>query len=164
MLRLIGFLLVVTVLAVTAGCVVRSTGRVHDSNTVSIKDLEVGDRVAGLLVAEMYLEQQAWSALHFSVTFSGRLTLSGDYHFFMSNYDDSPVVNFVLDAASRQKVPHIAEDSRGETSYFHLAPHAAFGPIGSQGTATVVIDQLKLPHRERGEANSARLVRLVQKR
>lgn len=164
MFRLIGLLLVVVALAVTAGSSSRTTGRVHESNTVSIRDLVVGDRVANLLVEWLSFAHPEGDLVFFGITFSGRVTLSGDYKFVINTYADSPVVTFVLDEASRRKVPHISEDTRGETSYFYLAPHAAFGTVGSQGTATIIIDKLSLPHRYTGEWNTARLVRVVQKR
>ncbi|MCL5981201.1 MAG: hypothetical protein M1571_01535 [Firmicutes bacterium] len=90
---------------------------------------------------------------NFTVSFSGQLTLSGRYQHFYSEYTSAPEVMFWVDEASRQKLPQILEDARGEQSHFTLYPHARFAPLGSQGTATVVIDQYRLVSRERGGGN-----------
>ncbi len=157
MTKLPVLLLVVVLMTVTAGCRPRTVGRVHDSNIVSIKEIQPGDRIAGLLVASMeYVDDH-----DFAVLFTGRLRLSGS---FIHNLPDDYVagVVFFADEKSLQKLPRFIEDTR-DPGAFTLDQPAKFAPPGSRGTATVIVDQYRLVHRQMGAMNSARLVRLVQK-
>ncbi len=155
--KLLFLLLVVAVMTVTAGCGSLADGRIHDTTTVSIKDIQPGDKIAGLLVVSV----EYFDNYNFTVNFSGRLTLSG-FYVYRSPDDYTGGVGFKADEESLQKLPQILEDRR-DPGFFVLYPPTKFAPVGSRGTATIVIDQYRLVHREMGITNSARLFRLVKK-
>jgi len=159
--RRLYLVLLSAMMVLALGCTARTSGRVHESGTASIKEIEQGDKVAGMVVASV----KRWEGNGFEsyeVVFSGRLKLSGTFNYFYSEYFSGPDVSFQVDEESQDKLPRILEDSRQGPASFQLRPHPAFGELGSQGTAVIVVDQIELVHREMGKPSSARLVRVVR--
>lgn len=136
-----------------------SNDRVQESNMVSIKDIQPGDQIAGLLVTSA----EYFDDYNFIINFSGQLTLSGFYNYFYDDYSGGPNVTFQPDEELLRKMPQILEDEM-EQGYLTLYPNAEFEPLGSKGTATIVIDRYRIDRREMGTTDSARLVQLVKKK
>lgn len=114
-------------------------GNVLDPATVSVGD------VIGEFTVEDISEVRPGVKVtpNMRITFSGRIEVSGEYQYHAAGITPGQVVFRNLDEASLERVPRVAGDLTHEGFTFDNLAEAqeAFGPPGSKGTATIVIEQ-----------------------
>ena len=132
------------------------------------KKIQVGDKILGMTVAYIGPADQNLpiSDSNFNVSFYGQATVSGDYQN-NSMQSMGPGICFSnLDQKSIDALPEaINAQPRGLAFCFRddQATNKAFAPEGSQGHATVIIDNFSYEMSPGEGANMADLVKLVSK-
>lgn len=138
-----------------------------EKNAFDLAHAKVGDEVAGMKIAQLDLAEKSLLPWGSKVTFKGQTEVTGEYTYYD---DDEPFLGGNvclrnLTEESLDQLPKVIGDSRDVWfcfSNFEEA-QAEFGPAGSTGTATVMIDDYYIPMIE-GEAwKVATLVKVVEK-
>lgn len=151
-----GFLCVVLLMAVIiAGCggggsrgqgggAQVEQGLQAGDNVLDPDTIAVGDIIGGLQVEEITEFRPGVKVTpNMRVTFSGRIEVTGDYHYHAAGITPGQVTFGNLDEASLERVPRVKGDLEYEGFTFENLEEAqeAFGPAGSKGTATIIIEQ-----------------------
>ena len=132
--------------------------------------LKVGDKVARMTVAAISKKNPEIDlplSLNIEVTFTGQETATGTYTYYKeadSVYNGNMVCFTDIDEKSRQYIPILQDDERYYFCFINQDfAREQFGPVGSTGIATVVIDNYIDIHFPSEGWNTAELVSVVSK-
>lgn len=127
----------------------------YQNNVVSSDDLKVGDKLAnGMVVAQIDNKQ---------TFFSGPIVISGNY-----SYDKVPGSQQVcvkLDSKSNVLAPKVFKDEEINLCFTNQdVAKSKFGPMGSTGLTTVIIDNYMIGVAGGGMYNTADLIKVLEKK
>lgn len=136
------------------------------SNRFDPASIQPGDQVLGLTVTRQELSHapaMGDSVYVGSVEFSGELTLSSSYRAH-PDYPEVQALCFDVDETSAARVPRMRGDERRVWFYFDNQEEAirALGSPGTEGRATIVIDDYRTVRQFTDVFDTARLVRVVE--
>lgn len=122
--------------------------------------IKIGDQIS-----EMVVVRTSESYSNNVIQFKGQVTISGTYTVNEENDYFYVPVSFIPDNQSVSKLPKMKQDSR--YIWFAFTNDAdqikkAFGPVGSSGKATIVIDDYNIDCRPTETCNTAKLVKVVE--
>ncbi len=141
-------------------------------NSFDVSKAKVGDKVGGMTIQSMKpfdAKRGNLSPTNASVMFSGEAQVTGEYY--SSNDPNVPYANICfdkLDAGSVQVLPRMLRDDRDVLLCFAVndtLANNALGPLGSKGTATIVINDYWINNLVPSEVmNLAKLVKVISKK
>ncbi len=119
----------------------------------------VGDQVGEMTITfiERFFDDYIW------IGFNGKATVTGRYAY----TDDALMgefISFHADTAQEGKIPKMLEDERDLWFSFsnHDFAHETFGPVGSTGQATIVIDSYFIDYTPTEAYNTAELLEVIE--
>lgn len=153
------------------------TGQIANQNTSPIpvkvepavfkfEDIKVGDSVGTMKVVaiDKIVSEMPLGPYNASIKLSGQVTLTGNFHYVSDTAFgiDAGLWFNELDASSLALLPRASHDPKSGF-YFSNYNYAKtlFGPVGSSGPATIVIDEYTINLIESEVPNMAKLVRVV---
>ena len=145
----------------TRGSLSAARGTIIDARTSN-----VGDRIAGLRIAEKRIQDAPASPLGVtgSLEFDGEMQVTGGYraHF---DYPEVKAPCFWVDPADWNKVPRVKGDERIRWFCFENDASAIeqLGQLGTETRATIIVDRYTTNLAPSDVWDTARLVRVVEK-
>lgn len=143
--------------------------KLEQPNYFSFDNIEVGDEIAGMKIEAINIAREGYIDFSFenvAISFSGETELTGTYNY----YDDDVAflydsVCFDVDEDSYSKMPRMVENDRDPWFCFYDQGKAkeAFGPKGSSGKATIIIDDYAFISYPSEGSDGARLVKVISK-
>ncbi|HHY38560.1 MAG TPA: hypothetical protein GX507_06515 [Clostridia bacterium] len=130
------------------------------------KAVKVGDKVLGMEIVDLSVNDIDEDNYSVRVKFSGQATVSGTY---THEKEDEEMlgckIRFEVDAESEACLPREKTDKRVLWFVFtnHDEAEELLGPPGSSGKATVVIDEYGINCTFSCEYNTAKLVRVIER-
>lgn len=131
------------------------------------KTAKVGDKILGMEITDLCVHDIDEKVYLARVKFSGQATVSGRYtHEKEDNEMLGCQIRFEVDKEYDLSLPREKTDTRVLWFVFsnHDEAEELLGPPGSSGMATVVIDEYRINLVPSCEYNTAKLVRVVEKR
>jgi len=146
-------------------------------NEFRVEDIHVGDKVAGMRLYSVGPFKKPtqnpapneanipFGDENFGAVFKGNKTLTGTYNYYG---DDQPFVYdavcFTPDEESSKNLPQLQGDTQSDFCFFNQDfAQKYFGPKGSSGKATIIIDEYDMFDYPIEGGYSANFVRLVKK-
>jgi len=132
------------------------------SNLFDAREIKNGDEIAGLKVVNIEVSNGEEEDYDAYVDFEGEITVSGT---FKHNLDDEFLdneISFRVDEESAEKLPKLAHDQREVWFMFmnHDEAEEALGAAGTEGKATVTINNYSIKYAHTEIWNTADLVRV----
>lgn len=131
------------------------------------RETEIGDIIAGMQVVSVETTQNPsdpddyWA----TVEFKGQAKLEGTYKYNSDHEFLGDNVSFIVDVSSSDTLPKLENDTRYSWLVFKNIERSqeVFGPPGSEGTATIVIEDYVINYYPSEVYNTADLVEVIEK-
>ncbi|MBI5728419.1 MAG: hypothetical protein HY984_01550, partial [Candidatus Magasanikbacteria bacterium] len=142
------------------------------NNEIDIGTLKIGDKLPnGMAVASVApAGEESGVADHWRAVFKGKAVISGEYFY---TKDGNPLTDgqvcFKPDEESEKVLPKIngagIENRNGVLCFSNQeTTKLRYGPLGSRGQATIVIDNFELSASPAGNFSAAELIKTIEKK
>lgn len=152
-------LLIIVLALFTGGCTEKEQTTNH-SNVFDAKQVKIGEQVAEMEIIALEVFEYAAR-----VEFSGEATVTGEYKHHEDDEFLAGEIAFKVADESMKQLPKMTDDERYLWFVFanKETAEAAFGPPGSEGQATVIIQQYTINYAPTEVWNTAKLIKVIEK-
>ena len=142
---------------------IKATNPSNTSVLFDARKVKIGQQLSEMKINLISIPNPAEDNYSATVAFSGRTEVSGKYKHQSNDELLGNEISFVVDETSQYKLPKLTHDKR--YLWFCIANHdeaeRAFGPPGSEGKATVAIDNYTINYQPSDVYNMADLIEIL---
>jgi hypothetical protein len=136
-----------------------------ESNLFDARKVKVGDQVSGLNITKIEVNNANDEDYDANVDFEGEVTVSGTFKHNLNDEFFDHEITFKVDEESAAKLPMLAHDQRYVWFMFmnHDEAEKALGVAGTEGKATVTIENYSIKYAHTEIWNTADMVKVEKK-